>query len=136
MNNSEIIKQINELFEESILNLPDEDILKEIESNSEIDFKRHLKHIKKLNTQAKANLQRSTSEKAKEILNDLINQFGKSELLSRLLKQPKYQELNLQFFSKHEGISNFDRGSTLIDRKLMELIRELKEEIEDEEDTN
>ena len=136
MNNSEIIKRLNELFEESIIHLPDEKVLEEIEQTPKDYLQPHLNYIKKLNAKAKAKMQKSISTRAKEILEDLINEIGTNELVNRLLEQPKYQQLKVQLFSKYKGLTEEDKGSMLTDRKFMDLVKELKKDLENEEDTN
>lgn len=135
MNYSEIIKRLNELIEEAIIKLPDEEVLEDVRQNPNPDFQKHLTYIRKLNTKAKANLQKQVSAKAKEILDNLINEIGKNEWLKELLSQPKYQKLAPQLFSKFEGITEEDKESMLTDRKFMELVRELKKDMENEENS-
>lgn len=135
MNNSEIIKRLNELFEEAILKLPDEEVLEDVKQNPNLSFQKHLTYIKRLNTKAKAELQKGVSAKAKQILENLINEIGKNEFINKLLAQPKYQALAPLLFSKFKGITKEDKESMLTDRKFMELVRELKKDIKDEENT-
>ena len=135
MKNSEIVKRLNELFEESIIRLPDEEILEDVRQNPNADFQKHLVYIKRLNTKAKAEHQKGVSSRAKEILENLINEIGKNELINKLLAQPKYKTLAPQLFSKFEGITPEDKESMLTDRKFMELVRELKKDMENEGDS-
>ncbi len=135
MNNSEIIKRLNELFEEAIIKLPDEEVLEDVRQNPNSVFQRHLNYIKRLNTKAKAEMQKGVSAKAKEILESLVNEIGKNELINRLLAEPKYKMLSPQLFSKFEGITEEDKESMLTDRKFMELVRELKKDMENEGDS-
>ena len=135
MNNAQIIKRLNELFEESIIMLPDDEVLADIKENPNPAFQKHLTYIKKLNTKAKAELQKGVSSKAKEILNNLIEKLGKEELIEKLLAQPKYKELSTQLFSKFEKITEEDKESMLTDRKFMELVKQLKKDMDNEEDT-
>lgn len=132
MNNSQIIKQLNDLFEESIIMLPDEEVLEDIKNNPDPAFKKHFNRIKRLNAKAKAEAQKSISSKAKEMLDNLINYTGKSAFMKQLLGQPKYSQLNKQLFSKFEKITEEDKESMLEDRKFMELIKELKQDLNNE----
>lgn len=135
MNNFEIIKRLNELFEESIIELPDEEILEYVEKNPNPAFDKHLAYIKKLRTKALADKQKNISTKAKELLQNFMSELGDSTLLNSLLTQPKYQQLIPSLFSKFEGISEGDKESMLKDKKLMELIQKLKKDIENEQNT-
>ncbi len=132
MNNSEIIKRLDEFFQEAIIKFPDEEVLEYVKQNPNPAFQKHLIYIRKLNTKAKAEFQKGVSAKAKEILESLISEIGKNELINRLLAQPKYKTLAPQLFSKFEDITDADKESMLTDRKFMELVRELKEDMENE----
>lgn len=132
MNNSEIIKRLNELFEEAIIQLPDKEVLEDVRQNPNPAFQKHLNYIKRLNTIAKAEIQKGVSAKAKGIIESLINEIGKNELINQLFAQPKYKTLAPQLFSKFEGITEDDKESMLTDKKFMELVRELKKDMENE----
>lgn len=135
MTNREIIKRLNDLFEEAIANYPEEDLIKEIKENPDPLFDRNLKYIRKRNTIAKANLQKVWWNSAKEEIERLIEKLGKSGLIETLLKQPQYKEL-AGFFSKYEEISDEDKESMMTDKKMLELISKLKEETKNEKDSN
>lgn len=127
MNNSDIIKQIYALFEESIIKITDEDFLDNTEQDNHPNFNNHLNYIKRLNAKSKAGLQRSISHQAKEILNTMIAKIGKTELVSQLLSNPEYQELKFLLHSKYENTSKKDEEAIIIEKKLSELIKKLKE---------
>ncbi len=135
MNYYDILKHLDELFEEAIINFPDEEILEDLKQRPNSNFQKHLTHIKKLNTKAKATMQKRISNRAKEILDNLINEIGKNELLTKLLDQPKYQKLAPQLYSKFEEITEEDKESMLTDRKFMELVRELRKDLENDKNS-
>ncbi|WP_339706757.1 hypothetical protein [uncultured Kriegella sp.] len=132
MNNTETIKRLSELFEEAIIMLPDDDIANYVKENPNNDFNKHIMYIKRLNTKAKSEMQQSLTNKAKEILESLISEIGKNQFVETLLTQPKYQKLAPQLFSKFENISDKDKEEMLKDKRFMELVRELKEDLKNE----
>lgn len=131
MKNSEIIKRLNDLFEEAIANYPEEDLLKEVNESDDPLFERNLKYIRKLNTKAKAKLQKGWWTSAKLEVEKLIQEIGKGGMIEQLLNQPQYEEL-AAFFSKYEEISEEDKQSMMTGRKMLELLKQLKEETKDE----
>jgi len=135
MNNYTIIKRLDELFEASIFEQPDEDVLESIGDNIPIEFMKQLNYVRKKNAQAKAKLKKSINQKAKEILDKLIEEVGNSNFINSLLAQPKYQKLSTELFSKYENISEQDKESMLKDRRLMDLIKELRKDLENEKDS-
>jgi len=135
MNNTETIKRLSELFEEAIIMLPDDDIANYVKENPNSDFDKHIMYIRRLNTKAKSEMQQSLTTKAKEILESLIREIGKNQFVEDLLAQPKYQKLAPQLFSKFENITEQDKEEMLRDRKFMELVRELKEDLKNEKNS-
>lgn len=132
MNNTEIIKRLSELFEEAIIMLPDDDILNYVKENPNREFDKHIMYIRRLNTTAKSEMQQNLKAKAKEILESLINEIGKNQFVEDLLAQPKYKKLAPQLFSKFERITEQDKEEMLKDRRFMDLVRELKEDLKNE----
>ena len=94
MKNSEIIKRLNDLFEEGIANYPEEDLLKEVNESTDPLFERNLKYIRKLNTKAKAKLQKAWWTNAVLEIEKLIQEVGKGGMIEQLLNQPQYKELD------------------------------------------
>lgn len=135
MQNLTIINRLNDLFEEAIANTPSEDLFLEEDVTSDPAFNNNLKFIRKLNTIAKSNLKKKFWENAKEEISKLIKEVGKSSLLASLLGEPEYKEVNA-FFSKFQNVSDQDKESMLLDTKMLELIRKLKSEFKDEENSN
>jgi len=135
MNYYKTLKYLDELIEEAIINLPDEEILEDVRNYPNPDFQKHLTYIRRLNTKAKADLQKGISAKAREVLESLIKEIGQNQLLRELLSQPKYKELAPQLFSKFEEITEEDKESMLTDRKFMELVREIKKDIENDKNS-
>ncbi len=125
MKNVEIINRLNALIEEGIINYPEEELRKEMQGTTDPDFERNLKFIRRLNTNAKARLQKGVWETAKEELDKFIRETG-SELLTKLLGQPEYRELGL-FFSKYENINEEDKKLILTEGMMLELIKKIKE---------
>jgi len=132
MNNTDTIKRLSELFEEAIIMLPDNDVADYLKENPNNEFDKHIMYIRRLNTKAKSEMQQSLTTKAKEILESLISELGKNKFVEDVLAQPKYQKLAPQLFSKFENISEQDKEEMLKDRKFMELVRELKEDLKNE----
>jgi hypothetical protein len=135
MKNREIINRLSELIEEAIINYPDDELLKEFQEQPDPDIDRNLKFIKKLNTVTKAKLQKGLWVTVKEEIDRLIQEVGRSEFLDGLLRQPQYKEL-LGFFSKYKEVNEEDRQSMLTDRKMLDLIKKIKEELRDEKSSN
>lgn len=135
MKNTQIIKHFNTLIEEAIINTPDDNILNEIENTSNPIFAKHLKKIKRLNTKAKAELQRQKMDKVKELFEKLKNGLSNGDFLRQLLEQPKYQQLQGMLYSKFEKNTKEDNLSMMMDAKLLELLEELNEDVENEENS-
>lgn len=131
MTNYQIIKQLNELFEEAIVNYPEEDILTNTNELNDPAFDRNLKFIRKLNTKVKAELQKNWWGSAKAEIDRLFQEMGKSNLIGQLLQKPQYQELGT-LFSKFEQVSEEDKASMVTDKKMLELLRQLKKEADNE----
>ena len=135
MKNSEIIKRLNDLFDEEIANYPDEDLLKEVNESNEPLFERNLKYIRKLNTKAKASLQKGWWENTKLEIEKIIQKIGKETMDEHFLSQPQYAEL-LSLFSKFEEITEEDVRSMMTDKKMLEILNRLKEEINDDKNSD
>lgn len=135
MDNASIINRLNELFEEAIINKPDEEVLEELRINPDPSLETHLKYIRKLNTKAKAGLKKGFFSNVKEELDRLIGEAGQNEFLRSLLAQPEYQQV-LALHSKYEGASKSDEEAVLIEKKILELVKELKKRLRDEESSS
>lgn len=131
MDNASIINRLNELFEEAILYRPDNEVLEEIKQSPDSSFEKHLKYIRKLNTQAKAKLKKGFFSSVKNELDRLIKEAGENEFLNSLLAKPEYQNI-LALHSKYEEMTKNDEESMLIEKKMLELVKELKKELESE----
>jgi hypothetical protein len=135
MKNSQIIKHFNILIEEAIINAPDDDILKEIGDNLSPFFTTHLKKIKRLNTKAKAEIQRQKMNTAKELFKKIKKGLPDGDYLNQLLELPKYRELQGVLYSKFEKNTEEDSLTMMMDAKLLELLEELNKDIENEENS-
>jgi hypothetical protein len=131
MDNASIIDRLNELFEEAILNQPDEEVLEELKLNPDPSFATHLKYIRKLNTQARAKLQKGIFANVKDELDKMISKAGENEFIRTLLAKPEYK-LILALHSKYEGTSKSDEEAMVIEKKMLELVKELKAELGNE----
>lgn len=135
MNNYIIIKRLDELFEAVIFEQPDEDVLESVGDSIPNEFIKQLNYVRKKNAQVKASLKRSLNQKAQELLDKIIADIGNNNFINSLLAQPKYQRLSTELFSQYENISEQDKESMLKDRRLMELIRELRNDLKNEKDS-
>ena len=130
--NEKIFETIFHLFQEASLQKSDEEILDELEESLNASYNKNLTLIRRLNTKAKAKIQKDIADEATNSLKDLIGGLGSEQFFNQIsLKNPSLQT---QLFSKFESMTKEDKESMLTDSKFLDLVRDLRSNIHAEED--
>ena len=130
--NEKIFETIFHLFQEASLQKSDEEILDELEESLNASYNKNLTLIRRLNTKAKAKIQKDIADEATNSLKDLIGGLGSEQFFNQIsLKNPSLQT---QLFSKFESMTKEDEESMLTDSKFLDLVRDLRSNIHAEED--
>ena len=128
MNNKFIVDKLYEIILEANLNKPDEEVLEEIQKYNDPDVDKYLNKIRFYRTKTKALVNRNRFYKAGEELLNLINSYG--DRLKELFSGEDY-DLLLRFHRNYKGSTDKDKQSMLEDKKLLELLRKVKNNLDD-----
>jgi len=123
-----IINRLYDLMIEANLNRPDEEVLIEINEKKDTDIDEYISRIQLYRTKSKAVLNKHRFKQAKNELIELIDKYhGK---LSELFNPQEY-ELLQRFHRKYENSTEKDEQSMMENKKLLELLRKLKDDVND-----
>jgi len=128
MNNKEIIYKLYEIIMEANLHKPEEEVLEEIHQNPDSDINKYLIKIRLYRTKAKAITNQHKFSKVTEELSELINSAG--DRLKELLSVEDYSSL-LRFHRNYKEFTEKDKLTMIEDKKLLELLRRLKSDMDD-----
>jgi len=130
MSNEQLLKVIDNLYEEAIINKPSHEVFMELTQNPNDTSSRNLPFIKRLNAKSKSTLRQNKTQKAMDKFKSMVEKFGGvKEFAESLLNKPQHEELRMQLFSKFENLTEDDKSSMMLDQKLLELLEEIDDEI-------
>lgn len=130
MNKENILKHLDNVIEEMIIDYPATNLKAEQELDHALNFQGKLDFIKRKNVIAKATIKKGLFNQAKELLVKFLDHETSRNILKKLMDQPKYQGLNFQLYNNFKETSEEDKIATLSDQKLLELLQEVKEKLD------
>lgn len=128
MENKHIINRLYELMIEANLNRPDEEVLLEIEKSNDPDIDRYLSKIQFYRTKSKSIINKSRFSHAKEELARLVSEY--KGRLSEMFSGEEY-DLILRFHRNYKQSTEKDEQSMMENKKLLELLKKLKDDLND-----
>jgi len=128
MNNKLIVDRLYEIILEANLNKPPEEVLIELDKNPDPEIEKYLGKIRFYRTKTKSIVNKTRFSAAKAELVSLINSYGDS--LKELFSGEEY-ELLLRFHRNYKESTEKDEQSMLEDKKLLELLKKMKNDLDD-----
>jgi hypothetical protein len=127
----DFVNRLYGLIIEASKNQAEEEVLAEIDIKNDSYINQSLAFIRKLNTQASAELNKSRFTQAQKTLEELITSTGDNieAFFKGLLSEPENKEM-LAFFSNYKSMSDADKKAMLLDNKILEIISKAKKKSE------
>lgn len=132
INASQILSNLYGLMMEINYHRSDDEVLTELQENQDVQLERHLIKIKQLSTKLKAEANKTRFQEALEYLR-ILKERGADEMI-KLFKPQEHLKL-APLFRKFEELTEKDEKAILEDQELLQLIRILKDKINENKDS-
>lgn len=140
MNAKEKIDFVNHIYGliiEANMHRPDEEVLPEINSTTDVYYSNGMALVRQLNTKAKAQLNKNRFTQAQELLNELFQNAGSNieSFFKGMSSEPENEKI-LAFFRNYQSLSEAEKKAMLMDNKVLELISKAKKNLESQQRSN